>query len=89
MTEKVLVERRGHVLLIGLNRPDKLNAFDPDMIRELARAYALLANDKELRCGVLWAQGTDFTAGLDMPAIAKALPGSVFKPFVPRGAIDP
>lgn len=31
MTERILVERRGHVLLIGLNRPDKLNAFDPEM----------------------------------------------------------
>lgn len=89
MLAKVQVQRQGHVLLIGLNRPDKLNAFDPEMIRELAAAYTLLANDKELRCGVLWAQGTDFTAGLDMPAIAKHVPKVIFKPFIPRGMVDP
>lgn len=89
MTEKVLVERRGHLLLIGLNRPDKLNAFDPEMIRELAAAYTQLAKDKTLRCGVLWAQGKDFTAGLDMPAIVRHVPKAIFQPFIPRGMIDP
>ncbi len=89
MSNDVLVERRGHVLLIGLNRPEKLNAFTPNLIRELSAAYTLLAADKELRCGVLWAQGTDFTAGLDMPAIIHEFPKAIFKPFIPRGMIDP
>lgn len=89
MSQLVSVERRGHVLLIGLNRPDKLNAFTPEMIRELAAAYTLLADDKTLRCGVLWAAGSDFTAGLDMPAIAKHVPKIIFQPFIPRGMIDP
>lgn len=89
MSGNVLVERRGHVLLMGVNRPDKLNAFTPELIRELAAAYTRLAEDRELRCGVLWAQGTDFTAGLDMPAIAQAFPGAIFKPLIPRGMVDP
>lgn len=89
MSERILVERRGHILLIGLNRPDKLNAFDPEMIRALAAAYTQLAQDKKLRVGVLWAQGTDFTAGLDMPAIARHVPRLLFQPFVPRGMVDP
>lgn len=89
MSRTISVERRGHVLLIGLNRPDKLNAFTPEMIRELAAAYALLAGDKTLRVGVLWAAGSDFTAGLDMPAIAKHVPKMIFQPFIPRGTIDP
>lgn len=89
MPEKISLERRGHLLLIGLNRPDKLNAFDPEMIRELAAAYTGLAKDKDLRCGVLWAQGSDFTAGLDMPAIARHVPKALFQPFIPRGMVDP
>ncbi len=89
MSELISVERRGHVLLIGLNRPDKLNAFNPEMIRELAAAYTLLAEDKDLRCGVLWAAGSDFTAGLDMPAIARHVPKVIFQPFIPRGMTDP
>lgn len=89
MTNRIQVERRGHILLIGLNRPDKLNAFDPEMVGELATAYTQLANDKSLRVGVLWAAGTDFTSGLDMAAIAKHIPLEIISPMVPRGMIDP
>jgi len=85
----VILEKRGHVLLMGLNRPHKRNAFVPDLIRELSLAYQRLAEDPDLRCGVLWAAGSDFTAGLDMPAIAKSIPLIPVKPLIPRGAIDP
>lgn len=89
MSQLITTEKRGHVLLIGLNRPEKLNSFNPAMIAELAWAYKQLATDPELRCGVLWARGTDFTAGLDMPAIAKQIPKLIVKPFIPKGSIDP
>lgn len=89
MSSLISVQRREYILLIGLNRPDKLNAFTPEMIRELAAAYTLLDQDKSLRCGVLWATGKDFTAGLDMPAIARHVPKAIFQPFIPRGMIDP
>jgi enoyl-CoA hydratase len=37
---RISVERDGeHVLLIGVNRPEKRNAFDIDMLSELAAAY--------------------------------------------------
>ena len=64
---KVTVERRGHVLLMGFNRPDKFNAFDPDMLHQLAAAYGTLDSDPELRCGLVFAHGKHFTAGLDLP----------------------
>lgn len=89
MSSLIQVEQRGHILLIGLNRPDKLNSFNPQMIAELAAAYTRLAEDRELRCGVLWAAGPDFTAGLDMPAIAKHVPKILLQPFIPRGMLDP
>jgi enoyl-CoA hydratase len=66
----VATERRGHLLLIGLNRPAKLNGFTPQMYRQLAAAYSLLDDDPELRVGVLHAYGKHFTAGLDLPTIA-------------------
>lgn len=101
-TPRISTERSGPVLLIGLNRPDKLNAFDPDMLRELAAAYGELDRDPELRCGVLFAHGDYFTSGLDLPALARHMPAEVaskvtrhvpfvdlFHPLVPRGAIDP
>ncbi len=89
MTQKILVERRGHLLLIGLNRPDKLNAMDPEMIGQLARAYTELDRDRELRCGVLWAEGRYFTAGLDFAKVVAHMPRELISPIVPRGTIDP
>lgn len=65
----VTVERRGHVLLIGLNRPQKYNAFNIELINELARAYYQLENDPEIRCGVLFAHGKHFTGGLDLEEV--------------------
>jgi len=66
----IATERRGHLLLIGLNRPAKLNGFTPQMYRQLAAAYSLLDDDPQLRVGVLHAFGPHFTAGLDLPTIA-------------------
>ncbi|MHA7651209.1 crotonase/enoyl-CoA hydratase family protein [Mycobacterium sp. ML4] len=66
MTNTVSLERDDHVLLIGLNRPHKRNAFDREMLADLARAYALLESDPEVRAGVLFAHGDHFTAGLDL-----------------------
>ena len=64
--DTVSVERDGHVLIIGLNRPEKRNAFTMEMLADLSRAYALLESDESLRAGVLFAHGEHFTAGLDL-----------------------
>lgn len=63
-------ERRGHVLLIGLNRVDKRNAFDPPMFHDLARAYGAYGADPELRCAVVFAHGPHFTGGIDLAQFA-------------------
>ena len=63
---KVTTEKRGHVLLIGLDRAAKRNAFDVPMYEAVSRAYARLDGDDDLRAGVLFAHGDHFTAGLDL-----------------------
>ncbi len=68
--QKITVEQRGHILLIGLNRPAKRNAFDVEMLEQLALAYTELENNDEIRCGVLFAHGEMFTAGLDLANVA-------------------
>ena len=65
--KKITMERRGHVLLMGLNRPEKMNAFDVEMYLEISAAMGELHRDRELRCGLLFAHGKHFTAGLDLP----------------------
>jgi enoyl-CoA hydratase len=68
--DTVTLERDGHVLVMGLNRPEKRNAFNVAMLADLSRAYALLERDDDLRAGVLLAHGDHFTAGLDLVDVA-------------------
>jgi enoyl-CoA hydratase len=85
---KITVEQLGAVLLIGLNRPAKRNAFDLEMLDQLALAYAELEDNDEIRCGVLWAEGEMFTAGLDLANVApKVVENGVLT--YPEDAIDP
>ncbi|MFF2083384.1 crotonase/enoyl-CoA hydratase family protein [Nocardia sp. NPDC058176] len=74
----VTVERDGHVLLMGLNRPAKRNAFTRQMIGELSAAYGLLESDDDLWCGVLFAHGEHFTGGLDMLDVGAELASGHF-----------
>ncbi len=88
MATKITLETRGHLLLIGLNRPEKRNAFDPEMYCDLGIAYGELQQNPELRCGVLFAQGEHFTGGLDLPLWGQAFSEGKF-PELPAGAIEP
>ena len=55
-----------NILLIGLNRPEKLNAFNVLMLDQLSNAYTLLEQEKKLSAGVLYGVGDHFTVGLDL-----------------------
>lgn len=85
---KVSVEENDEVLMIKLNRPEKLNAFDLEMYRDLSLAYGELHQNPNLRCGLLVAQGEHFTAGLDLNEWAPFLSKGRF-PDIPEKSIDP
>ena len=78
MPDRITLERDGHVLRIGVNRPEKRNALDLSTIEQLAAAYDRLGTDRELRAGVLFGHGDHFSAGLDLgevgPAVAERGP---------------
>jgi enoyl-CoA hydratase/carnithine racemase len=87
-SDRITREVRGHVMLIGFNRAKKKNAFDLEMLDALSLAVTELDRDPELRAGVIFAHGTDFTAGLDLGNVAPAIASgerSLFKP----GTVDP
>jgi enoyl-CoA hydratase len=69
----VIVEEQSNVLHIGLNRPAKRNAFNVKMLEDLGRAYERLERDDNLRAGVLYAHGDNFTAGLDLAEVGPRL----------------
>ena len=83
----ITVERRGALLLIGINRPAKRNGFTPPMFRQLGEAYTLLDDDEQLRVGVLFAHGAHFTAGLDLPSIAPLMRRG--EKAIPLGLVEP
>ncbi len=80
-------EKRDHVMLIGLDRVAKRNAFDLPLWNELCAAYGELERDPELRVGVLFAHGDHFTGGLDLPQWGDTF--SSGKWHIPDGGIDP
>lgn len=84
---KVLVERRGHVLTIGLDRAAKRNAFDMPLWNGLCAAYGELDRDPELRVGVLHALGDHFTGGLDLPQWTSVFASGAWQ--IPAGGLDP
>lgn len=88
MVDKVKIERRGNVLCIGFNRPEKMNAMDIDLYVELAVAYGVLDADPTLRCGLLYGEGKHFTAGLELEQWAVQFAKGGF-PALPEGACDP
>lgn len=67
--ERVTLERDGHVLLVGINRPEKRNAFDLAMLDRLAGAWETAADDPEVRAVVLFPHGDHTSAGLDLAEV--------------------
>jgi enoyl-CoA hydratase len=69
----VLVERDGHVVTVTLNRPEKKNAFNPEMLCRLADAWDLIDGDPEVRVAILTGAGGNFSAGADLDRLVGAL----------------
>ncbi|MCB1153558.1 crotonase/enoyl-CoA hydratase family protein [bacterium] len=84
---RITTEVSGRLLLIGIDRMEKKNSFTPRMYLDLGDAYARLDQDPELWCGVLFAHGNDFTAGLDLPQFASVMAEG--KMPVVEGSCDP
>lgn len=62
----VLVERRGGVALITLNRPETLNAMGGELVPSLAAALAEVEADRAVRCVAITGAGRAFCAGGDI-----------------------
>lgn len=60
---------------VRLSRPDKLNALDPRMFRELREAGEALCATRGLRAVVMHGEGRAFCAGLDMESMARVRDG--------------
>jgi 2-(1,2-epoxy-1,2-dihydrophenyl)acetyl-CoA isomerase len=64
--ETILFERREHLVHVTLNRPDRLNALDTTLIKELTAAAGLIGADASIRAVLLKASGRAFCSGADL-----------------------
>ena len=71
MSDLVLTERIGAVLVATLNRPEARNALNPELIDELSTVLREADTDPAVRAIVLAGAGTVFCAGMDLKAFAK------------------
>ncbi|MEO8029001.1 MAG: crotonase/enoyl-CoA hydratase family protein [Bryobacteraceae bacterium] len=83
------IETRTHVLYIGLNRVAKRNAFDPSLFHELAAALGEYDRTDSQRCCVIFAHGSHFTGGIDLPQFSERFDQSGDPFALGDGEIDP
>jgi enoyl-CoA hydratase len=69
--ERILTERRGHVLVITINRPEARNAFDGASAQAMEAAVERLDAEDDLFVGVITGAGGNFSAGADLKAAAR------------------
>src|SRR5580765_4572790 len=67
--ENILVETRGKVGLITLNRPQALNALSPDLMRELGQALTGFGSEDNIGAIVITGSEKAFAAGADIKAM--------------------
>jgi enoyl-CoA hydratase len=71
----VLSVRDDHVVTLTLNRPDKLNALNVELLHELGRLVLDLSQDPSVRCAILTGAGDKaFAAGADIAAMSEMTP---------------
>jgi enoyl-CoA hydratase len=69
-TETIIVETRGRVGLIRLNRPQALNALNSVLLRELTSAVDGFETDSAIGCMVITGSDKAFAAGADIKEMA-------------------
>ena len=95
--ETLLYEKQDHIVRITMNRPERLNALNDSMRRELDEAWEALKQDDDAHIGIITGAGDRaFNAGLDLkeastqyaegrgPALARYHPGphQIWKPLI-------
>ena len=71
-----LVERRGHVLIVTMNRPAARNALSGPMMELMRHAWDTVDSDPDIRVCVLTGAGGAFCAGADLKAMTREHPGA-------------
>ena len=88
MSDTVLYELRGQIALLTLNRPERLNALNYELIDRLMALLDAIECDAAARVVVLTGQGRAFSSGADIAGFAPSVrrgPEAALREFVRRG----
>jgi methylglutaconyl-CoA hydratase len=83
----VLYESHGTTAYVTLNRPDKRNALNDEIVAELKSALRQANADQAIRCMVIRGAGADFCSGADLSALKKIANASVAENLADAGAL--
>jgi enoyl-CoA hydratase len=87
--QAVLVERRGRVMVITLNRPQAMNAINGALSNGLLNAVRELDADDGLTAGVITGAGRGFCSGMDLKAFARGEDIGPLTTFIREGSAKP
>ncbi len=84
-----LIERRGHVLIVTMNRPHARNALSGPMMALMRQAWDQVDTDPDIRVAILTGAGGAFCAGADLKAMTSSHPGdSMGRPGMDLSVIE-
>ena len=78
--ETITLEKKGRVAVVTLNRPDKLNAWNPKMELEFLDVLEVINKDPQVHVAVVTGAGRAFCAGGDIGSFNEGLQGGRFGP---------
>ncbi|MGL4304581.1 MAG: crotonase/enoyl-CoA hydratase family protein [Mycobacteriaceae bacterium] len=73
-----LVEKRGHILIVTMNRPEARNALSGEMMAIMRDAWNQVDSDPDIRVAILTGSNGSFCAGADLKAMTVSHPGDSF-----------
>jgi len=85
----LLIEQRGHVLVVTMNRPRVRNALSGPMMALMRQAWDQVDADPDIRVCILTGAGGAFCAGADLKAMTQSHPGDAGAPAFDPSVIEP
>jgi enoyl-CoA hydratase/carnithine racemase len=80
--QRIQLERTGPVATLWLDRPDKRNAMDAAVMKELASAFDTVGGDRDIRVVVLRGKGPIFSSGIDHTLLAEVFGATQHAPWL-------
>jgi enoyl-CoA hydratase len=85
----VLVEAEGPILVVTINRPEKRNAANSEVLCRLYDAWVRLDTDDDIRVAILTGKGNTFCAGMDLAEIGRLRQGIIDNEWIERFTQEP